>query len=155
MNQQYNPNDDDENFPMNFNESDFSQNMPLDDFFNVNNVQEVVENANATVESPIYDEKDLDLDRELSEIAAIAKKTIDAQQRIALSVEPKFRGELLGVANNMLTTALQAIKEKADIKKHKDKLSVGKGGLQIGNSEVTNIIVADRNELLKNRKKEQ
>ena len=114
MNQQYNPNDDDENFPMNFNESDFSQNMPLDDFFNVNNVQEVVENANATVESPIYDEKDLDLDRELSEIAAIAKKTFDAQQRIALSVEPKFRGELLGVANNMLTTALQAIKEKAD-----------------------------------------
>ena len=79
---------------------------------------------------------------------------LEEQKKTAMRVEPKFRAELLGVANNLLAITLQAISKKADIKAKKDaNLARSKRQtLQIGNSENTNIIVADRNELLKARK---
>lgn len=136
--------DDEEFFIENMSEE---SEYPLDNFFNVNQVDETQHVNVPETQTITYDEKDNDLDRELSEITMLAKRTFDQQQKVAMTVEPKFRAELLGVANNMLTTALMAISKKVDMKKHKDKLVKPK--LTIGNSETTNIIVADRNEILK------
>lgn len=142
---------DNENFFIeNFTETSVN---PLDNFFNANTIDETQHINIPEAEATAYDDKDNDLDRELSEITLIAKRTFEHQQKIALTVEPKFRAELLGVANNMLSTALMAISKKVDMKKNKDKL-VRPKGLSIGNSENTNIIIADRNELLKRRKEQ-
>lgn len=128
---------------------------PLDEFFDVDSTLTEFDDEPEEFDSPVsvlYDDKDNDLDSELSELSKLAKHTFEQQQRIALTVEPKYRGELLAVANNMLNTALAAVSKKVDMKKHKDTIHSRGKGVTIGNSENTNIIIADRNELLKMRK---
>ncbi|MCB1711116.1 MAG: hypothetical protein KDH96_01120 [Candidatus Riesia sp.] len=154
MNKDFNDEFDDE-FDNEFNE-DFLDKHPLDTFFNSNTItfQYKEDEEEQQVACDLYDEKDNSLDKELSDLAKLAQKTFEEQKKTAMRVEPKFRAELLGVANNLLAITLQAISKKADIKAKKDaNLARSKRQtLQIGNSENTNIIVADRNELLKARK---
>jgi len=71
-----------------------------------------------------------------------------------LNIEKIARNQLrlLGVANNLLNTTLAAISKKADMKIKKDVVLSRSKKISINNSENTNIIVADRNELLKLRK---
>lgn len=99
-----------------------------------------------------YDDKDIDIDQELNNIKNLALATFEEQKLLSSQLEPKFKADMLASANMMLTTALQAVKEKAELKKAKDKLTSKGQSLKIGNSEVTNVIVADRNELLRQRK---
>jgi len=133
---------------------EYLDNHPLDTFFNAkkHDMEQLVEQPHATCE--IYDDKDYSLDNELSNLSTLAQKTFEEQKKIAMRVEPKFRAELLGVANNLLAISLQAISKKADMKSKKDAIVARskRQTLQIGNSENTNIIIADRNELLKARK---
>lgn len=133
---------------------EYLDNHPLDSFFNAkkHDMEQLVEQPHAMCE--IYDDKDYSLDNELSNLSTLAQKTFEEQKKIAMRVEPKFRAELLGVANNLLAISLQAISKKADIKSKKDAIVARskRQTLQIGNSENTNIIIADRNELLKARK---
>lgn len=136
-------------------DDEFLDKHPLDTFFNSNTITfQSDEDDEQPVACELYDDKDNSLDKELSELAKLAQKTFEEQKKTAMRVEPKFRAELLGVANNLLAITLQAISKKADIKAKKDANLVRskRQTLQIGNSENTNIIVADRNELLKARK---
>lgn len=130
---------------------------PLDHLFGINTLATVDDHPPAEpIVAPTYDDKDIDLDEELSKIAQMATDTFQEQKVLIGQVEPKFRGEMLNATTNVLNVALQAIKEKADLKKHKDKLhSRGQGKVTIGNSETTQIIVADRNSLLEQMKKEK
>lgn len=96
-----------------------------------------------------YDDKDVELDREFSELTKVAKKSFEEQKTIAMTVEPKYRAELLNAANTLLNTALSSVKEKRELKKHKDKLT--KPNININHA---NIMVANRNEVLRERKKQ-
>jgi hypothetical protein len=92
-----------------------------------------------------YDKKEVDLDIELDKIKDLALEAFEIQSTLSVGIEPRFRSEAIAASGSFLQTALMAVKEKASIKKNKDKRST----VNIGNSEQTNIIVADRNELLK------
>ncbi len=146
-NQQFNDDFDD------FNEDHFN-NHPLDDFFNAKQIIINEEDICENVKSDLYDEKDDSIDNELTNLAILAQKTFQEQKKIAMRVEPKFRADLLNAANTLLALSLQAISKKADMKSKKDAVIARskRQTLQIGNSENTNIILADRNELLKARK---
>lgn len=129
---------------------------PLDALFDIApSVIDYPEEDVTQVIDASYDDKDVDLDAELSSIAKIAKDTFFEQKVHISQVEPKYRGEMLNATTNLLNTALQAIKEKAELKKHKDKIVSRQGKLTIANSENTNIIVADRNTLLEQMRKEK
>ena len=73
------------------------------------------------VEANTYDEKDREIEEQLEDIRAKALDAFEMQSEIAETVEGKYSARNSEVAANFLTTALQAIKEKAEIKKHKDK----------------------------------
>ena len=96
-----------------------------------------------------YDEKDLELDREFSELSKVARKSFEEQKTLAMTVEPKYRAELLNAANTLLNTALSSIKEKRELKKHKDKLTK-----PVVNVNHANIMIGNRNEVLRERKKQ-
>ncbi len=96
-----------------------------------------------------YDEKDLELDREFSDISKIARKSFEEQKTLAMTVEPRYRADLLNAANTLLNTALSSVKEKRELKKHKDKLTK-----PVVNVNHANIIVGNRNEVLRERKKQ-
>ncbi len=139
-------------------ESDYNDpRHPIAAMFDIEDVREsttpiaVIDDNQELVVAAQYDDKDVDIDQELNHIKNIALATFEEQKQLSSQVEPKFKADILASANGLLTTALQAIKEKADMKKAKDKLTKNPG-LKIGNSEVTNVIVADRNELLRQRK---
>jgi hypothetical protein len=56
------------------------------------------------------------------------------------------------VANQLLNTALAAISQKADLKKHKDKLKVAKAKEGDGGKTVNNTLIIDTNSLIKQLK---
>lgn len=96
-----------------------------------------------------YDNADKDINDNFQEIYDTA---LDAYEQQALdidSLEPKYRARNQEVAVQYLNTALNAAKEKAGLKMHKDKMQTKRD--TAGPNSVTNqgIIVADRNELLK------
>mgnify|MGYP006338186639 FL=1 len=64
-------------------------------------------------------------------------------------VEGKYKARMAEVSATMLNVALSAVREKRQLKEHKDKLSNAPrapGGSKTINH---NLIVADRNELLR------
>ena len=129
---------------------------PLDALFDMPpSIMNQPDDTSEQIVDASYDEKDVDLDSELADIARIAKDTFFENKIHISQVEPKYRGEMLNATTNLLNTALQAIKEKAELKKHKDKIVSRQGRVTIGNSENTNIIVADRNTLLEQMRKEK
>lgn len=137
-------------------ESDYNdERHPLAAVFDIEDVREsnaVVEVTTTSLPAEQYDEKDIDIDGELTHIKNLALTTFEEQKALSSQLEPKFKADVLASANTLLATALQAVKEKADLKKSKDKILAKGQSLKIGNSEVTNVIVADRNELLRQRK---
>ncbi len=95
-----------------------------------------------------YDEKDDEIEKKLQNIADAAIDAYDAQVMIVEELEdPKFAARNMEVANQLLSTALAAVKERAEIKKHKDKLvATTKKAPSTVNQ---NLIVGSRNEILK------
>ncbi len=69
----------------------------------------------------------------------------------ASNTDPKFKGRLMEVAANLLSTSVSAIKQRQDaslklIERNDKKNSPGGGG---GGLTQNNLIVSDRNELMK------
>jgi hypothetical protein len=104
--------------------------------------------------SVAYDDRDLTIDSELDEIRT---KALGLARTIETSIEyiedPRAIPRLGEVAVTALSAALDSIKQKADIKKHKDKLAAGTlqqtvPGKVVNNTQ-NNTLVIDRNELLK------
>jgi hypothetical protein len=94
-----------------------------------------------------YDEKDSEVEEQFAEVYELALEAFRSQQEAAEYSDPKYGARNMEVAEKFLATALNAAKEKSTLKQHKDKLDVSK---QAGPSHVSNnLIVADRNELLK------
>ncbi len=100
------------------------------------------------VEAEEYDDKDNEIEEQFQSVydhAISAFEDLSAESEV---VEGKYKARVGEVANQALSTALNAAKEKANLKKHKDKIEVSKG--KLGTKTINNnLIVADRNELLK------
>lgn len=125
---------------------------PLEKLFGLEpmSTQMVVQSSEIeTVETPLFDEKDKEIEGELQEVYRLALDGYDSMVGDLDNIEPKYRCRGNEVALQYLNTALQASRQKMDLKRHRDLLTskVLKGGFQ--SSVTNNVLVADRNELLK------
>jgi translation elongation factor EF-1beta len=95
-----------------------------------------------------YDEKDQEIEEQLQEIFDTAMDAYEQQALDIESIEPKYRARNQEVAVQYLNTALSAVKEKSNTKMAKDKMKTKEvaAGPKTLNQ---NVIVADRNDLLK------
>jgi hypothetical protein len=123
---------------------------PLEQFLGVEpNTTEVVHLEQKTedlVEAADYDDKDNEIEGDLQEIADEAMSGFKNLQDTVEEIDPKYAARTLEVANQLLNTALNAIKEKADLKKHKDKLSVV--ARKSSGEGKTNTVIIDTNSLI-------
>jgi hypothetical protein len=100
-----------------------------------------------------YDSKDHEIEEQLETIFATAMSTVTDMNDAMEQVEGRHKARVGEVSATMLTVALNAVREKAAIKMHKDK-TYGSKTSGVGNvtGDVTvnnNVIVADRNEILR------
>lgn len=127
---------------------------PMEDVFDIvpgSTVVEYKELVPAPVsQSPLYDEKDTEIEAQLEEIYNVAMSGVVAISDEMDRVEGKYKARIGEVTSTMLNVALTAVRDKAHLKMHKDKLSPiatnADGTRTITNN---NLVVADRNEILR------
>lgn len=92
--------------------------------------------------------EDLKIDGQIDVIHGAAMTAFEAQSRLAQEVDPKFAARNAEVAAQFLKIALDAVSGRVDAKykRAKVRLAQNEGPRQVQN----NLIVADRNDLLKN-----
>jgi hypothetical protein len=96
-----------------------------------------------------YDQKDVSIEGQLEEIFDSAMKQFEIQAVEVQQVEGRYRARNGEVAAIFLNTALSAVSKKADIKAHKDKLKMKPASGNGGGTTNNNLVIADRNDLLK------
>ena len=96
-----------------------------------------------------YDDKDQEIETQFQEVYDSAMDAFDQQSHDSSMIEPKYRARSQEVAVQFLSAALSAAKEKASLKVHKDKLNVTKIKAKNAGTTNNNLIVADRNDILK------
>lgn len=132
-----------------------------EDFETANSVATIEEMKNA-IES--VDKIDLALpmvknleasDRDMDELAALAKEKFHDLMDLGMNVEPRFSGPILQTASTLLGHAITAKQAKIDKKLKMIELQLKKAKLDQttkksdDNSDTSNGIVLDRNELIK------
>lgn len=124
---------------------------PLEEILNIESGTTVAEHTMQSTELVViegYDEKDRELEDQFQEIADAALSMYEDMAEDITSIEPKYRSRSQEVALMYLSTALSSIRDKAGMKKHKDKLQVQtKAAATPGTLNQT--MIMDRNELLK------
>lgn len=93
-----------------------------------------------------YDEKDESLDVEFDTIYNEALRSYRNISDDMVFVEGKFKARIGEVSNQFLGTALNAAKEKAALKRHKDTIVVKEAAGQVTNN---NLVVGSHEELLR------
>lgn len=103
-----------------------------------------------------YDHKDREIEDQFQEVYDKAMEAFSTQVEESADIDGKYLARNSEVANQLLTTALHAAKEKASLKQHSDHLKIKKGqqGENVTNVQNNNIMM-DRNELLKMMKGEK
>lgn len=96
-----------------------------------------------------YDNKDTEIETQFQEVYDAAMDAYDSQMNTSESVEGRYAARNGEVAVQFLNAALNAAKEKSNVKQHKDKLSIARGKLTGAGTTNNNLIVADRNDILK------
>lgn len=136
-----------------FTKTEKSVEHPLEEILEIEAGTTVTEYTEAlpvqAVKPENYDDKDKEIEGQLQEIYESAMAQFETQSEEARQVEGKYKARNGEVAIQALNTALHATRTKAEIKVNKDKLEVKKitaGGPRTLNQ---NLVVADRNELLK------
>lgn len=95
-----------------------------------------------------YDDKDMEIEDELSEIKKEALNAFDAlRDEMDRVGDPRQKARLGEVSNQILATALSAIQHKMKIKQEKDKLAK-KQSKPGSNKIVNNNVFMDRNTML-------
>ncbi len=97
---------------------------------------------------PEFDEGDRQINEQFQEIYDVAMDAYEQQAMDVQTIEPKYRARNQEVAVQYLNAALNAAKEKASLKQNKEKM-VTKAITSGTNIKDSNVIVADRNEVLK------
>lgn len=103
------------------------------------------------VDMPFYDEKDDEIEHKLEEIYGLALGTASLVTDELERVEGRYKASLGETATQSLNIALGAVREKRMMKEHKDKLQLQQAKSKIPGSVTNNnnLIVANRNEILK------
>ena len=125
---------------------------PLEDFFGIEpNSTEVVRKEVKTelIKPAEYDEKDIELEEGYQTIYDEAMTYQVTIKENLEDIDPKYAARNVEVAGQMLMIALNAMKERADLKKHKDKLV----NSPKGNMTTNQTIVIDTNSLINQLKK--
>jgi hypothetical protein len=92
-----------------------------------------------------YDVKDNEIEKKLHDINDIALTAYDMQVNIATDGDVKYAARNMEVANGLLNTALDAVKQLAEHKRHKDKVAV----TATKPRTVNNTVIMSRSEMLK------
>lgn len=130
---------------------------PLEEVFNIAPNSTVLPNkvANKTLSTTsaaceLYDNKDEEIEDQFQTVYIAAMDAFDAQEEQIEIVDPRYRARNEEIAVQYLNTALNAAKEKANLKQHKDKLILqNKAAGTPGTVHVDNLIVGDRNDILR------
>lgn len=130
---------------------------PMEDILDITPCTTIVEykevEPSPIVPMPTYDAKDDEIEGKLEEIYAVAMGSVETIGDEMERVEGKYKARIGEVTATMLNVALGAVREKAALKMHKDKIQpVTSGGPQTVNN---NLVVADRNEILQMLLKKQ
>lgn len=124
---------------------------PLEDVFDIEPNTTVTEYKEALpaeiVEMPNYDEKDKEIEEKLEEIYTAAMGSVTVVSDEIERVEGKYKARMGEVTATMLSVALGAVREKRELKKHKDSKS-SSAGPNAPHTVNNNLVVADRNEIL-------
>lgn len=105
-----------------------------------------------TVKMANYDGKDNEIEGQLEEIYSVAMTQVTNISDEMDRVEGRHKARIGEVTATMLNVALSAVREKANMKMHKDKLSPATGSTTVnsgGTVTNNNLIVADRNEIMR------
>ena len=125
---------------------------PLEDVFEIEPYTTPMEVTTAVPQEVVtpenYDDKDTEIEQQLQEIYEAAMGQFEVTREEIEKVEGKYKARNGEVALQALQTALSAVQSKASVKANKDKLAIKQQ--TAGPSTLNqNLIVADRNELLK------
>lgn len=96
-----------------------------------------------------YDRKDEEIEGQFQEVYDAAMDAYEQQVVDTETVEPKYRARNQEVAVQYLNTALNAAKEKSNMKQFKDKMLNDRKNTKGPATVNNNLVVADRNDLLK------
>ena len=97
---------------------------------------------------PDYDTKDSEIEEQFQAVYDKAMDAFDSQVEDSQDIEGKYLARNSEVANQLLTTALQAAKEKASLKQHSDHLKIKKDA-KGATTNIQNNVMMDRNDILK------
>lgn len=113
---------------------------------------EVIERKTEGVTDPEIEKEerieDLKIDGQIDVIHCAAMGAFEAQSRLSQEVDPKFAARNAEVAAQYLKIALDAVGTRVDTKYKRNKIRLEQN--QGPRSVQNNLIVADRNEILKN-----
>jgi len=125
---------------------------PMEEVLDLDPGTTIVEYKEVIVEDPVehvrYDEKDGEIETKIEEIYTGAMANVTTMSDQLERVEGKYKARMGEVSATMLSVALGAVREKRELKQHKDKLSAS----QVAAAKTVtnnNLIVADRNEILR------
>jgi len=118
-------------------------------------IQQIEPRRAELVHADEFDDKDVEIEEQFQEVYDAAMGAFDQQSIDTAAIEPKYRARNQEVAAQYLNAALNAAKEKSNMKQHKDKLTVAKVKAQNSGTTNNNLIVADRNEILKHLRGEE
>jgi hypothetical protein len=100
-----------------------------------------------------YDDKDDDIEAQIQNIHDVALIGYQQQMEFAQLGDPKFAARSMEVATQLLNTGLQALRERAALKVHKDKLAKDRAkGTPQTNITNNTLVVGSRSEILKKLK---
>jgi hypothetical protein len=140
-----------------------SKSNPLEEFFNLepgstssmadlveeDELPAVVEDTPMVPFASTIDDEDKAIASQLQNIHDKAMTVFHSQAEMVEIVDPKFAARNAEVAAMYLQTALNATTLRAKIKAEKDKTRTQKGGSVNNGTVNNNIIIADRNEILR------
>jgi hypothetical protein len=126
---------------------------PLEEVFDMDAGTTMVEYTEVVpaevVTMPNYDVKDDEIEGKLEEIYTVAMGQVTVIGDEMERVEGRFKARIGEVTATMLNVALGAVREKSVLKMHKDKLTPAQQAANTPHTVNNNLIVADRNELLR------
>ena len=124
---------------------------PLEDALDIEPCTTLTEYVEVVPDVPImhvaYDDKDSEIENKIEEVYSAAMNSANVLADEIEQVEGKYKARMGEVSATMLNVALGAIREKRQLKEHKDKSTTASGN---GTKTVNNnLVVADRNEILR------
>lgn len=138
---------------MEINKTEKNIQHPLENVFDIEAGTTVIEQTTvslpAVVLPPSYDDKDDEIETRLEEIYAVAMSNVATISDEIERVEGKYKSRIGEVTATMLGVALGAVREKRELKQHKDKNALATQTAKTPGTVNNNLIVADRNEILR------